>query len=68
MDLNWRRPSPLGGWVYAGLATFIAGLVMLLLVSDKSSGLGWMLGGLIVMVVAFVIDRLRGRKTRGDSR
>lgn len=61
MDLNWRRPSRFGRLVHSGLMLSVIGLVMMLLDSDKSSGFGWMLGGLIVMVVAFVLHHLRGK-------
>ena len=77
MDLNRRRPSVFGRVVYGGFGLLVFGLVLALvpfdtwffgLPHDEWFGFGWMLGGLIVMVAAFVIDRLRGRKTQADSR
>lgn len=72
---DWRHPSYPGRLALSGLGLLMIGLVEILIL-DKWFGLpgaalwgvGGMLAGLIVMVTAFVLDRLRGRKTQGDSR
>ncbi len=57
------RPS-----VAIGLAMLMTGLAQVLILSDNR--LGWMFVsiGMIELIVVFVLDRIRGRKTSTDSR
>ncbi|GBE25021.1 hypothetical protein BMS3Bbin02_01303 [bacterium BMS3Bbin02] len=67
---NWRHPSYPGRLALSGLGLLILGPVEILIL-DKWLGLpgatawgvGGMLAGLIAIVTAFVLDRLRGRTT-----
>lgn len=46
-----------------GFAMLMIGLAQLLVLSDKQLGSMFMLVGVIELVVVFVLDRVRGRRT-----
>ena len=67
MNLNWRHPSYLGRVVYAGVGLFVVGLVEVFVLPENAWGLGGMLAGILSVVGAFVLDRLRSRISQADS-
>ncbi len=62
MDLDWRRPDRQGRLVYAagGLAT--VGLAMLPFATTRPFGIGFLIGAVIQIISALLLDRFSNRR------